>query len=58
MLNKGAIMSEQDFLEMINETEPEVVIFGIRFGAGDILKEMDPIAFRVMFSDYTACFEE
>jgi len=51
-------MSEQDFLEMINETEPEVVIFGLHFGAGDILKKMDPIAFRVMFSDYTACFEE
>jgi len=51
-------MSEQDFLEMINETEPEVVIYGFRFGAGNILKEMDPIAFQVMFSDYTSYFEE
>ena len=51
-------MSEQDFLEMLNETEPEVVIFGYRFSAGDILKEMDPIAFDVLYSDYTSCFEE
>jgi hypothetical protein len=45
-------MTDNDFIEFINEMEPEITICGITFSPGDILKEMDPIAFRVFKSDY------
>jgi hypothetical protein len=51
-------MTDNDFIEFINETNPEVTICGITFSPGDILKEMDPVAFRVMKNDYMANFED
>jgi len=51
-------MTDNDFIEFINEMEPEITICGITFSPGDILKEMDPIAFRVFKSDYEADMEE
>ena len=51
-------MTDNDFIEFINETNPEVTICGFIFSPGNILKEMDPIAFRVMKNDYMANFED
>ena len=51
-------MTDNDFIELINEMEPEITICGITFSPGDILKEMDPIAFRCFKSDYMANSED
>ena len=51
-------MTDNDFIEFINDIEPEITICGITFSPGDILKEMDPIAFRCFKSDYEANMEE
>jgi hypothetical protein len=51
-------MTDNDFIEFINDIEPAITICGITFSPGDILKEMDPIAFRVFKSDYEADMEE
>ena len=51
-------MTDNDFIEFINETNPEVTICGLTFSPGDILKEMDPVAFRCFKSDFEASMEE
>ena len=51
-------MTDNDFIEFINDIEPAVTICGLTFSPGDILKEMDPIAFRCFKSDYEASMEE
>ena len=51
-------MTDNDFIEFINDIEPAITICGITFSPGDILKEMDPIAFRCFKSDYEADMEE
>lgn len=51
-------MSDNDFIEFLNSVEDDITIFGLTFSPGDILKEMDPIAFRCMKSDYAAMVEE
>ena len=51
-------MTDNDFIEFINDIEPEITICGITFSPGDILKEMDPIAFSCFKSDYEANMEE
>ena len=56
--SKRNTMTDNDFIEFINEMEPEITICGITFSPGDILKEMDPIAFRCFKSDYEADMEE
>lgn len=40
------------FEEMLNESVPHVIIAGIRFAPSDILRELDPIAFRYEFYDW------
>lgn len=40
------------FEEMLNETVPHVTIAGIRFAPSDILRDLDPIVFRVEFYDW------
>ena len=51
-------MTDNDFIDFINDIEPEITICGITFSPGDILKEMDPIAFSCFKSDYEANMEE
>ena len=51
-------MTDNDFIEFINDIEPVITICGITFSPGDILKEMDPVAFRSFKSDYEANMEE
>ena len=51
-------MTDNDFIEFINETNPEVTICGLTFSPGDILKEMDPGAFRCMKNDYICMLED
>ena len=57
-IKKGNTMTDNDFIDFINDIEPEITICGITFSPGDILKEMDPIAFRCFKSDYEADMEE
>lgn len=51
-------MTDNDFIDFINDIEPAITICGITFSPGDILKEMDPIAFSCFKSDYEANMEE
>jgi len=51
-------MSDNDFIEFLNSVEDDITIFGLTFSPGDILKEMDPVAFRVMKNDYIAMLED
>jgi hypothetical protein len=51
-------MTDNDFIDFINDIEPAITICGITFSPGDILKEMDPVAFRCFKSDYEADMEE
>ena len=51
-------MTDNDFIEFINDIEPAITICGLTFSPGDILKEMDPIAFRCFKSDYEGNMEE
>ena len=55
---KGIIMTDADFIEFLNSVEDEVVIFGLTFSPADIVKALDPIAFRCMKSDYESMLEE
>lgn len=43
---------EEQFKEMLDECYPSYSINGMEFLASDILKECDPIAYRVGLSDY------
>jgi hypothetical protein len=49
---------EDSFNEMLDECYPVVVIGGIHFFPSTILKECDPIAYRVALSDYESTLEE
>lgn len=52
----GDIVSEYELAEAhlsyLNDSYPEVEILGGSYLVGDILKEVDPIAFRQDFLDY------
>jgi hypothetical protein len=43
---------EEQFKEMINECYPVVTLFGMESDPATVLKKIDPIAYRVMLSDY------
>ena len=49
---------ENQFDEMLDECYPIVRIGGIHFYPSQILKECDPIAYRVALSDYESTLEE
>jgi hypothetical protein len=51
-------MSDNDFIEFLDSVEDPVTIFGLTFSPSDIVKNLDPIAFRVMKSDYISMLEE
>ena len=38
--------------EMLDETNPVVVIGGLTYLPSQVLREVDPIAYRVGFADY------
>ena len=49
---------EQAYIEMLNECYPVVKIGYAEFYASDILRECDPIAYRIGLSDYVDSLEE
>jgi hypothetical protein len=51
-------MTDNDFIEFLDSVEDPVTIFGLTFSPSDIVKTLDPIAFRVMKSDYEAMMED
>lgn len=42
---------EKAFEETLNETWGDVQVCGLRYGAGYVLRHLDPIAFRCALSD-------
>jgi len=44
------------FNDYIDETHPEIIILGMSYLPSKVLYETDPIAYRVMFSDYESEF--
>ena len=55
------VISYSDALEMFNEylndCNPTIEVCGIEFDPAYALKELDPIAYNVEFSDYCAALE-
>jgi hypothetical protein len=50
---------EERLYETLNDVYPEVEIAGLTFLPGDIVKQLDPVAFRVMAADeYSFLLEE
>ena len=45
-------MDEKEYEDFLNESEPEVTIFGISYSAGMVLREVNPIAFHCAMLDY------
>ena len=44
--------SDENYADWIDEIEGEVIICGMSYCASNILREVDPIAYRCIFSDY------
>lgn len=49
--NALPINVEERLYEMLNDVYPEVEIAGLTFLPGDIIKELDPVAFKIMVND-------
>lgn len=50
-------ISQDDFEEMLNESEP-VVVLGRRFDQGTILRKLDPASFAEAYNSYVDSVEE
>ncbi len=42
---------EQEFQRMLDENYDEFIIMGVSYGAGYVLRRVDPIAFRCAMAD-------
>ncbi len=51
-------LEEQAYIEMLDECYPVVKIGFAEFYASDILRECDPIAYRIGLSEYVDSLEE
>lgn len=49
---------EQQYKDLLDEIYPSYVINGMEYMPSNILKECDPIAYRVGLSDYESTLEE
>jgi hypothetical protein len=58
VLLEAVLMREAAFVDMLNDVYGEVTICGMKYGAGYALREVDPIAFRCMKSDFEADMED
>lgn len=55
--DKGDHFSDEDFRELLNDSEPLVEVCGATFMAGDVLVEMDPIAFSESYHNFLDIME-
>jgi hypothetical protein len=44
--------SDDSYADWIDEIEGEVIICGMSYSASNILREVDPVGYRCIFSDY------
>jgi hypothetical protein len=51
-------MTEQEFMDMLNDNYPAVDLAGIQYSFGYILKEVDPIRFDIWYNDYIGELED
>jgi hypothetical protein len=51
-------MSEQDFMDMLNDTYPPINLAGIEYSFGYALKEIDPIRFDIWYADECSAIDE
>ena len=49
--------SENEFDEVLDEIESEVIVLGMAFYPSDILKSCDPIAYRISKSEYESNYD-
>ena len=49
---------EQSFCEMLDECYSTIKLFDVEYNFSQVLKETDPIAFRVAMSDWESTLEE
>ena len=50
-------ISEEDYEQMLDDCHEMVVIGGLEFYPSTVLKECDPIAYNIGFSEYADSFE-
>lgn len=50
-------MTEYEYDQMIDYTETNVTVFGIEFSPSEVLKKLDPTAYRCGKADYEASFD-
>jgi len=55
-MNDEMLLEQYD--EMLDETNPQIVIGSLVYSPSDVLKSVDPIAYQVGFSDYLSFIEE
>lgn len=51
-------MDEQAYKEMLNEVYGNIEVCGLTYPAGQVLQDVDPIAFDVGFVDWSSEQEE
>jgi hypothetical protein len=51
-------MDMDQFEELMNDSNPSFKIGTYEFYAGSILREMDPTAFRIAYTDFVDALEE
>jgi hypothetical protein len=51
-------MTEQEFMDMLNDNYPAVDLAGIQYSFGFILREVDPIRFDIWYNDYVSELED
>lgn len=54
---KDLELTDDEYKEILNDTHPDVTICGMVYSQGDILAEIDPVAFRCGKNDYEGCNE-
>lgn len=50
-------ITDDEYDQMIDYTETNVTVFGIEFSPSEVLKQLDPVAYRCGKSDYEASFD-
>lgn len=52
VINGEVSLSDEEFVEILNEMYGEVEVCGMTYGSGSILVDQDPTAFRCMKGDH------
>ena len=52
------MMTRDEFEDLVNESNPQVTVGRLAYGAGTVLRAVDPLQFNQDFFDYLQYLEE